>query len=62
MSSPLKKSFAAEQMRQKKGMSPTTIIILVVAVIGAVIAVGYTIYIRFGTKEISVTETIAPDE
>ena len=31
-----------------------------VAVIFAVIAVGYALYMRFGTKEIPVTETVAP--
>ncbi|MFC1552458.1 tetratricopeptide repeat protein [Candidatus Latescibacterota bacterium] len=58
MPSPLKKSFAAEQLRQRK-KKPATVAIAVVAVIIAIIAVGYALYIRPSTKEIP-TETVAP--
>ncbi|MFC1693084.1 tetratricopeptide repeat protein [Candidatus Latescibacterota bacterium] len=58
--SPLKKSFAAEQLklRKKKRTTTITITILVVAVIVAVIAVGYALYMHFSTKEIPTEETI----
>ncbi|GAG28712.1 unnamed protein product, partial [marine sediment metagenome] len=52
MHSPYKKSFAAEQLRKRQKKSPTTIAIIVIAVIVAVIAVGYAVYMRFGAKEI----------
>ncbi|MFC1651253.1 tetratricopeptide repeat protein [Candidatus Latescibacterota bacterium] len=57
MPSPLKKSFAAEQLEKRKKKKPSKII--VVAVIVAVVAVGYAMYMRFGIKEIP-TETLAP--
>ncbi|MFC1692003.1 tetratricopeptide repeat protein [Candidatus Latescibacterota bacterium] len=59
--SPLKKSFAAEQLklRKKKRTTTITITILVVAVIVAVIAVGYALYMHYSTKEI-LTETVVP--
>lgn len=46
MQSPLKKSFAAEQLRLRQKKRPA-IIISVVAVIVAVIAVGYALYTRY---------------
>ncbi|MFC1552582.1 hypothetical protein ACFL6P_08480 [Candidatus Latescibacterota bacterium] len=58
MPSPLKKSFAAEQLKKRKKKPP---MLLVVAVIVAIIAVGYVLYMRYGTKEIP-TETVAPLE
>jgi len=55
---PQKKSFAAEQLRKRQKKSPATIAILVVAVIVAVIAVGYALYLRFEIKEIPPAEEI----
>jgi len=56
MISPLKKSFAAELLEKRKKKRPSAI--LVVALIIAIAAVGYALYIRFIEKEIPVTEEI----
>ena len=58
MQYPRKKSFAAELLEKRQKENPTTIAILVIAVIVAIAAVGYALYIRFGTKEIPTEETI----
>ncbi|MFC1552581.1 tetratricopeptide repeat protein [Candidatus Latescibacterota bacterium] len=60
MASPLKKSFAAEQLRRRK-KSPLSKVIAVVAVIIAIIAVGYALYMRPDTEEVPV-EAVAPPE
>ncbi len=60
MQSIRKKSFAAEQLAKRQKKNPTTIAIIVLAVIIAVGAVGYALYVRFGEKEIPVNETTAP--
>ncbi|MFC1528694.1 tetratricopeptide repeat protein [Candidatus Latescibacterota bacterium] len=49
-----KPSHAAEQLKRQQKKSPTTIIIAIVAMIVAVIAVGYALYSRFGVQEKSV--------
>ncbi|MFC1541707.1 hypothetical protein ACFL50_04560 [Candidatus Latescibacterota bacterium] len=56
MPSPLKKSFAAEQLSKRKKKKP---ILLIVAIIFAIIAVGYALYMNYGSKEIP-TQTFAP--
>ncbi len=61
MQSIRKKSFAAEQLRQRQKKNPATIAIIVLAVIIAVGAVGYALYVRFGAKEVT-TEAVAPAE
>ena len=62
MQSIRKKSFAAEQLqRQRQKKNPTTIAIIVLAVIIAVGAVGYALYVRFGEKKIQ-TEAVVPAE
>ena len=58
MPSPLKKSFAAEQLRQRK-KSPVSKIIAVVAFILFIVTVGQILYISFREKEMP-TETVAP--
>ncbi len=62
MQSIRKKSFAAEQLakRQQK-KSPATIAVIVLAVVIAVGAVGYALYVRFGVKE-APTEAVAPEQ
>jgi len=60
MQYPRKKSFAAEQLKKRQKKSPKLIAILVVAVIVAVAAVGYALYMRFGIKEFPPAETVAP--
>ncbi len=59
MQSIRKKSFAAEQLARQKKKSPATIAIIVLAVVIAVGAVGYAVYLRFGEKEMP-TEAVAP--
>jgi len=51
MQSIRKKSFAAEQLAKRQKKNPTTIAIIVLAVVIAVGAVGYALYVRFGVKE-----------
>ena len=51
MQSIRKKSFAAEQLARQKKKSPATIAIIVLAVVIAVGAVGYALYVRFEAKE-----------
>ena len=60
MQSIRKKSFAAEQLakRQQK-KNPVTIAVIVLAVVIAVGAVGYALYVRFGAKE-EPTEAVTP--
>ena len=57
MDYPRKKSFAAEVLKQRQKKSHTTKI-LVIAIIVAVVAVGYALYMRFGIKEVPVAEEI----
>ena len=54
MQYPRKKSFAAELLEKRKKKRPSAI--LVVAVIVAIAAVGYALYVRFGIKEIPPAE------
>lgn len=61
MQSIRKKSFAAEQLAKRQKKSPATIAIIVLAVVIAVGAVGYALYVRFGAKE-EPTEAVAPAE
>ena len=61
MQSPLKKSFAAEELARRRKKRPATIAIIVVSVVIAVCAVGYALYVRFGAKE-APTEAIAPEQ
>jgi len=59
MQSIRKKSFAAEQLAKRQKKNPTSIAIIVLAVIIAVGAVGYAVYVRFGEKEVP-TENVSP--
>ena len=52
MASPLKKSFAAEQLRQKRRKNPIAIAIIVLAVVIAAVAIGYVLYMRYGVKKV----------
>ncbi len=61
MQSIRKKSFAAEQLARQKKKSPTTIAIIVLAVVIAVGAAGYALYVRFGEKE-EPTEVVEPEQ
>jgi len=54
-----KKSFAAEQLARQKKKNPATIAVIVLAVVIAVGAVGYALYVRFVEKEAS-TEAVSP--
>ena len=59
MQSIRKKSFAAEQLARQKKKNPATIAIIMLAVVIALGAVGYALYVRFGEKE-ELSETVAP--
>ena len=60
MQSIRKKSFAAEQLRQRQKKNPVTITVIVVAIVIALGAVGYALFVRFGQKEEPI-EVVAPD-
>ncbi len=61
MQSIRKKSFAAEQLAKRQKKNPITIAVIVVAMVIAIGAVGYALYVRFGEKEVP-TETVAPEQ
>ncbi|MFC1539321.1 hypothetical protein ACFL6H_07850 [Candidatus Latescibacterota bacterium] len=58
MPSPLKKSFAAEQLEKKKKKKPPVFFVVVII---AILVVGYVFYTQYGSKEIP-TEMVAPLE
>ncbi|MFC1541706.1 tetratricopeptide repeat protein [Candidatus Latescibacterota bacterium] len=57
MPSPLKKSFAAEQLEKRKKKKPPVFLVVVIL---ALIVVGYVFYLQYKSKEIP-TETVAPE-
>ncbi|MFC1528685.1 tetratricopeptide repeat protein [Candidatus Latescibacterota bacterium] len=60
MESHRKPSHAAEELERRKKMSPNKNIIVGLVLVIAVLVVGFGLYVRFGAKEIPVTETVAP--
>ena len=56
MNSPIKRSFAAEVLKKRQKKRSGTRLIVSAAVIIAVIAVGYALYMRYSAKEISTEE------
>ena len=61
MPSPLKKSFAAELLKQRQKKSKTTKIVAI-SIIIAVAAVVYALFMHFGEKEIPPETTAPPGE